>query len=97
MTNQGNWKKSKKMSLTNRGLETSIGMAYLIETESYRVTKVERMIGGIPSTTYDRILDGTEAVESFRHLCTEAIEQEFTHPKLTSDTKVFDLKDAEGE
>lgn len=76
----GSWKKSKHMSLTNRGLETVIQMKWLPATESYRVTKIERMMGATPTVTHDRIEDAVEAVASFRHLCVEAIEQEFEFP-----------------
>ncbi len=95
MTN-GNWRKSKSMKLINRGLEVHVSMAYLPETETYRVTKIERMLGGIPTTVYDRILGGIEAIESFRHLCNESIDQEWEFPERTG-TKLINLTTVEDE
>ncbi len=92
--NKGSWKKGRHMNLVNRGLETIVVMKYLPATETYRVSKIERMIGGQPATTYDRILDTVEATESFVTLCTEALSADFEHPSLV-DGKVIDLTSAD--
>jgi len=90
----GNWKKSRHMVLMNRGLETKVTMEWLPATESYRIVKRERMVGGIPTVTYDRILTGTEAVDSFHHLCVEAVETEWTMPERKG-VNLIDLTKAE--
>ena len=93
----GQWKKSRQMTLVNRGLTTVVKQEWLSATESYRVTRFERLLGAAPSTTYDRILDDPEASESFRHLCTEAVDLDFSYPERSENNKVFDLRDAETE
>ena len=91
------WRKNKSMAFTNRGLETIVTMRWLPETKSYRITRIERMIGAAPNQTYDRIFDPEVAVTTFAELCIKAIEQEFTFPERSGDTKVFDITDAEGD
>ena len=91
------WSKRRVMNLTNRGLETVVSEEYLPATDTWRVTKIERMMGSVPTTTYDRILGHPESFTEFQHLCTEALAQEFDMPESTIVGEVFDLKDAEGE
>ena len=92
----GHWKKSRSMKLINRGLEIHVTEDWLRATESWRVTRIERMVGGTPSTTYDRIMADPESSEEFRRLCREAIDQDFEMPDHANG-KVFDLRDADGE
>ena len=89
------WKLNKKMVLNNRGLETIITMNYLLPTESYRITVTERMVGGMPAQTYDKIFDPTDAVDTFEKLAVEAIEKQFEFPAKVSDIDVVDLTEAE--
>ena len=93
----GHWKKSRQMTLVNRGLTTVVKQEWLSATESYRVTRFERLLGAAPSTTYDRILDDPEASKSFRHLCTEAVDLDFSFPQRVSDIDVVDLTEADSE
>ena len=91
------WKKNKSMKLMNRGLETIITMSYLLATESYRLTMIERMVGGMPTQVYDKIFEPTDAIDTFEKLCIEAIEKQFEFPERSEDNKIFDLRDAETE
>ena len=93
----GQWRKSRTMNLVNRGLTTVIKQEWLSTTESYRVTRIERMLGAAPSTTHDRILDDPEASESFRALCIEAVDLDFKFPEKVSDINVVDLTEADSE
>ena len=77
----GNWRKSKNMELENRGLFVRISMTWLPVTESYRVTRTERPMGGEKDTTYDRIFDEDEANKEYARLCVNDIELEYVFPE----------------
>ena len=89
----GHWKKSRGMELTNRGIETRITQSWLTETESYRISRREKVLGGEWVKTHDRILDEPEATASFRALCIDAVNRDFDHVGGTG--RVLDLTDAE--
>ena len=91
----GLWRKSRTMNLVNRGLTTVIKQEWLSATKSYRVSRIERMLGAAPSTTHDRILDDPEASESFRALCIEAVDLDFSFPTNSETDEVFDLTKAD--
>ena len=97
------WRLNKSMKLMNRGLETIIAMDYLLPTESYRIRVIERMVGGIPTQTYDKIFDPIDAVDTFEKLCIEAVEKTFEtqaydkFPEKVADIDVVDLTEADSE
>ena len=91
------WKKNKSMKLMNRGLETIITMNYLLATESYRISMIERMVGGMPTQVYDKIFEPTDAVDTFEKLAIEAVEKQFEFPKRVADIDIVDLTEAEVE
>lgn len=75
------WRKRRIMKLENRGLTTVISEEYLVPTDSWRVTQVQQLMGGTPTTTYDRILSHPESSTEFRRLCNKAVDHDFEMPK----------------
>ena len=76
------------MVLDNCGLTTTIRMIWDAQTQSHRIVTTTQPMGDIKTTSYDRIHSGTDAVDTFHHLCEEAITQEYKAPDRNNGTTV---------
>lgn len=68
----------KRLKLHNRGLEVHILMIPLPQVPGkFTVTRIERLIGGMPSTTHVEVYDEGEAIDRFEELATADVTRPF--------------------
>ena len=74
------WKERREVKMQNCGKETHVILDTMSEVEGrYKLIRVERIVGGIPATTYEQTFDLEAGVEYFREMVTEALLTDYRH------------------